>query len=141
MRRPTGRPTGRPPIELDAQQFEKLCFLQCTIREVASFFGVNKDTVEAWCKRHYDATFSDCFKRFGDGGKISLRRAQFKLAEKNPGMAIWLGKQYLGQRDVQEVKQTIEQERADPFDQLTVEELRELAKLGTNATGQTGGAD
>ena len=24
---------------------------------------------------------------------------QFKLAEKNPTMAIWLGKQYLGQKD------------------------------------------
>ena len=30
---------------------------------------------------------------------MSLRRTQFKLAEKNPTMAIWLGKQYLGQRD------------------------------------------
>lgn len=32
-------------------------------------------------------------------GKISLRRAQFKLAKKSANMAIWLGKQWLGQQD------------------------------------------
>ena len=35
---------------------------------------------------------------------MSLRRTQFKLAEKNPTMAIFLGKQYLGQRDNIEVE-------------------------------------
>lgn len=37
------------------------------------------------------------------GGKISLRRWQFKMAEHSVPMAIWLGKQYLGQRDSQEI--------------------------------------
>ena len=32
-------------------------------------------------------------------GKISLRRKQWQLAEKSASMAIWLGKQYLNQRD------------------------------------------
>jgi hypothetical protein len=31
---------------------------------------------------------------------MSLRRTQFKLAEKNATLCIWLGKQYLGQRDI-----------------------------------------
>ena len=35
----------------------------------------------------------------GGIGKISLRRSQFRLAEKNANMAIWLGKQYLEQPD------------------------------------------
>lgn len=139
MRKPTGRPTGRPLKELDPQQFEKLCFLQCTIREMASFFNVNKDTVEAWCKRHYGEPFSDCFRKFSANGKISLRRAQFRLAEKNTAMAIWLGKQYLDQRDVQELKQTVSTERPDPYDKLTVEELRELARLGKDTAGRAGG--
>ena len=30
---------------------------------------------------------------------MSLRRNQWKLAEKNTTMAIWLGKQYLNQKD------------------------------------------
>lgn len=33
---------------------------------------------------------------------IALRRAQWRLAERNAAMAIWLGKQYLGQRDIVE---------------------------------------
>jgi len=32
-------------------------------------------------------------------GRISLRRSQMKLAERNPTMAIWLGKQWLDQKD------------------------------------------
>ena len=37
-------------------------------------------------------------------GKISLRRYQFRQAEKgNASLLIWLGKQYLGQTDKQEI--------------------------------------
>lgn len=39
-------------------------------------------------------------------GKISLRRMQWRLAEKNATMAIFLGKQYLGQRDNVDVNVT-----------------------------------
>lgn len=39
------------------------------------------------------------FKKKSAGGKMSLRRYQFELAKKNASMAIWLGKQYLGQSD------------------------------------------
>jgi hypothetical protein len=45
-------------------------------------------------------TFADTYKSKSQVGKSSLRRAQWKLAEKNASMAIWLGKQYLGQRDI-----------------------------------------
>lgn len=43
--------------------------------------------------------FSDVYKRLSVKGKISLRRYQFQQAEKNVTMAIWLGKQYLGQTE------------------------------------------
>jgi hypothetical protein len=43
--------------------------------------------------------FSDVYKKFSADGKKSLRRYQFELAEKNPTMAIWLGKNLLGQKD------------------------------------------
>ena len=54
---------------------------------------------------HFKEMKSLCglYKKGQDNGKRSLRRIQFKLAEKNPTMAIWLGKQYLGQRDNIEV--------------------------------------
>lgn len=94
---------GRPRIEIDKEQFEKLCFLQCTLGEMAGFFMCSEDTIERWCKREYKQGFAEVFSKKRGAGKISLRRAQFRLAETNPTMAIWLGKQYLGQMDKQEL--------------------------------------
>ena len=90
---------ARPLKELDKKQFENLCGLQCTKEEICSFFEVTDKTLERWCKRTYKAGFSEVFRQKRGKGKISLRRAQFRLAEKNANMAIFLGKQYLGQRD------------------------------------------
>lgn len=67
--------------------------------EIAGFFDCSEDTVERWCKRELGLTFADVYKKHSANGKISLRRNQFRLAEKSAAMAIWLGKQYLGQRD------------------------------------------
>ena len=44
-------------------------------------------------------TFSEVFAIKRQKGRASLRRGQFRLAEKNAAMAIFLGKQYLGQKD------------------------------------------
>lgn len=94
---------ARPRIEIDKEQFEKLCSIQCTIDEIAGFFDCSKDTIDRWCKREYKETFASVFDKKRGLGKISLRRSQFRMAEMNPTMAIWLGKQYLGQTDKQEV--------------------------------------
>ena len=101
-----GESMARPRIEIDKEQFEKLCDIQCTITEIAGWFKCAPDTIENWCKRTYGETFSETFKKYSSGGKISLRRTQFRLAEKNTAMAIWLGKQYLGQREVIDVDNT-----------------------------------
>ena len=90
---------ARPRIEIDEKNFESLCGLQCTLTEIADFFSCSEDTIERWCKRHYNLSFAETFKKHSGKGRISLRRAQFRLAEKNASMAIWLGKQYLGQSD------------------------------------------
>ena len=90
---------GRPAIELDKNNFESLCNLQCTLEEIAGFFKVNKDTVNAWCNRTYGDNFSEVYKKYSQNGKISLRRYQYKMAEHNSSMAIWLGKQWLNQTD------------------------------------------
>lgn len=91
--------TGRPRKKIDKTQFEKLCGLQCTLAEIAGFFDCSEDTVERWALREYKSNFADCFKKYSAPGKVSLRRSQFRLAERNAAMAIWLGKQYLGQKD------------------------------------------
>ena len=99
-RKPTGRPNGRPRKKIDKAEFEKLCSLQCTLAEFCAWFDCEDDTLNKWCKENYDGmTFSEVFAIKRGIGKISLRRHQFQLAEKNPTMAIWLGKQFLGQKD------------------------------------------
>lgn len=94
---------GRPKIEIDREQFEKLCSIQCTLAEIADWFGCSEDTIERWCKREMKMSFADAYKKHSVYGKVSLRRNQFRMAEHNVSMAIWLGKQYLGQTERQEI--------------------------------------
>ena len=90
---------GRPKTNIDKPTFEKLCQMQCTLEEIAGFFDCCDDTINNWCKEIYDDNFSGVYKKKSMAGKISLRRNQFKIAENNSSMAIFLGKQYLGQKD------------------------------------------
>ena len=101
-RKPTGNPNGRPRKEIDKKLFEELCNIHCTEEEITQILNVAPDTLIDWCKRTYGETFSKAYKRLSAGGKMSLRRSQFRIAETNPTMAIWLGKQYLGQKDISE---------------------------------------
>ena len=95
---------ARPLKEIDKKQFENLCGLQCTKEEICAFFELTDKTLENWCKRTYNKGFSEVFREKRGIGKISLRRAQFELAKKNATMAIWLGKQFLNQRDQVQVE-------------------------------------
>ena len=96
---------GRPKIEIDKKQFENLCGLQCTLEEIAGWFRCSEDTIQRWCLRTYvdgngkPQSFAVVYKKYSADGKMSLRRAQFQLAKKSAAMAIFLGKQYLGQKD------------------------------------------
>lgn len=112
---------GRPEIKIAKDQFEMLCSIQCTLAEIAAFFKCSEDTIERWCKREYDETFADVFRIKRGVGRVSLRRSQFRMAETNPTMAIWLGKQYLGQTDKQEVSVAVQ-------DDETIKEMEQYFK-------------
>lgn len=84
---------------INKSQFEALCRIMCTKEEIADIFEVDADTLNAWCKKIYGDTFSVVYKKKSAKGKMSLRRYQFEQAKKNPTLAIWLGKQWLGQSD------------------------------------------
>ena len=96
---------GRPKKQIDQKEFEKLCFLQCTKQEFCSWFDTTDKTLERWCKETYGMGFSEVFRIKRENGIISLRRTQFQLAEKSPAMAIFLGKNLLGQTD--KLEQTV----------------------------------
>lgn len=119
---------ARPRKEIDQKQFEQLCGLQCTKLEICEWFGITDKTLETWCKRTYKAGFSEIFAKKRSKGKVSLRRMQFQLAEKNATMALWLGKQYLGQRD-----DPISEEKEDQNNEDSLSRsLRELGEELSN---------
>lgn len=87
---------GRPRKEIDLGIVERLAKIQCTVAEVAAVLGVN---VETLCR---STEFVETYNTAKEGGKMSLRRKQHQVAIKdgNVPMLIFLGKQYLGQKDV-----------------------------------------
>ncbi len=124
---------GRKPIAIDLVELEKLCALQCTDEEIAYFFGVTPRTIENRRKQH---RFSEPMKRGRAKGRISVRRSQMRLLEAgNTTMAIWLGKQLLGQRDVVTNELTgggggpIAITSKPDLSRLTDDELRQLREL------------
>jgi hypothetical protein len=78
--------------------------------------GMSIQMVRRRCQEVYGATFDEVYARFADAGLVSLRRAQFNLAKKSASMAIFLGKNYLGQSDRgytdEELTKAIEREMA-----------------------------
>lgn len=107
---------GRPRKEIDLELCEKLANIQCTMAEIAEIVGVHESTLSR------NEEFRKIYKRARERGKASLRRLQWKAAERGKvAILIWLGKQYLGQRD-----DPIDED-ADGFDELTrfIDELRE----------------
>lgn len=84
---------------ISQSQFESLCAIQCTREEICSVLNVSDKTLDRWCQNTYGKYFSVIFAEKRQFGKASLRRSQWEMAKKNPTLSIWLGKQYLGQRD------------------------------------------
>jgi len=112
MKKITGHKRGPKLIQLDWEEFDKLCAMQATLEEIASWFDCSADTIERAVKRDQGMKFAEYFAQKSGKGKISLRRVQWQLALKgNVAMVIFLGKNYLGQSDKIEQKQTIEVEQ------------------------------
>ena len=91
---------ARPKKRISQKQFESLCAIQCTKEEICDVLDVTEKTLNNWCKESYGEGFSLVFSKKRALGKASLRRNQWKLAEKgNSTMQIWLGKQLLKQSE------------------------------------------
>jgi hypothetical protein len=93
---------GRPKKEINYKLVESLASIFCTQEEIASVIDISTRTLQR------DEEFCRIYKKGQEMAKSSLRRIQWKHAEKSATMAIWLGKQYLEQRDNIEVANTDE---------------------------------
>ena len=88
---------ARPKLEINPDEVFRLASLQCTYREMASFFECDEKTLRN--------RFSAEIEKGREVGKISIRRAQFKRAVDagSDTMLIWIGKQYLNQREPKDI--------------------------------------
>lgn len=86
----------RQTKQVDLKLVERLAAIGCTDREIAVTLEVSENFLRRRCREALDRGRARL--------KKSLRRKQLELARKgNVPMLIWLGKQYLGQRDRQDV--------------------------------------
>ena len=100
--------------ELGKEIIEEIARYHLTEEEVAAVLGVSADTLKSIDNR---ATFSECKIKGEAYGKASLKRWQFERAKKGSDkMLIWLGKQYLGQKDKLDVAADAEQ--LDKLDEI-----------------------
>jgi len=124
-------PVGRPPVDMNLADLEKLLSMQATDKEIADWFGVTKQAISA--RKKNDPRFKDAYQRGRNKGKASLRRLMWEKAQGREGeimrddegaicfddknkvmwrilpippdtvMQIWLSKNLLNFKDKQEV--------------------------------------
>lgn len=91
--------------EITIEELENLLICQCNLAETLDYFSCTEKELNDFCKQNYqNKTFGQLFKEKTSLGKANLRKLQFKHAESSVQMAIWLGKQYLGQEEKQKVQ-------------------------------------
>ena len=83
---------ARPLKDISAREVELLASCGATMQEIAAKLDCHVDTIRD--------RFSSEVERGRDSGKMSLRLLQWQSAKNgNVAMQIWLGKQWLAQRD------------------------------------------
>lgn len=89
---------GRPRVPLSAAILEELVADGATMEEVADLHGVVRQTL--YNRIEQEPAFLGALKRGRARAYATLRKTQVTLARAgNPAMLIWLGKQWLGQRE------------------------------------------
>lgn len=127
--RSTSTEIGRPRQELDVDTLAKLCQVMCTKADCAYILDMSIDTIRRRLIEMGYGGFEDFRDQNMAMGRASLRKAQYQTAiiDRNPAMQIWLGKQWLGQKDKPEeaeeteaLPMTINIEVRDPIDEPRV---------------------
>ncbi|GAC1678875.1 MAG: hypothetical protein NVS9B2_30150 [Steroidobacteraceae bacterium] len=120
---------GRPAAKFNVDEVEKLASMHCTAAEIGAFFGVSKRTLE----RHMqDQDVQDAMERGRAKGRISIRRAQIKLMQEgHAGMAMFLGKNFLGQRSEPDSAASQAEEPKQLLPEWMIKSLRRRADAGT----------
>jgi hypothetical protein len=103
---PVGKSTS--PIKLDWAEIQKMCECQCTQEEIAATVGCSVDTLERHCKKDNGCGLAGFYAEKRKIGFQSLRSMQYLMAKGGDRtMLVWLGKQWLNQRDERHVSADI----------------------------------
>ncbi len=131
---------GRPQrqfSEKEWQQFENLCRIFSTQREIIIVMDVHRDTLERLCIEKYGMGFRKFLRKGNELGKSSLRVAMMKKAlGGDVKMQIHMAKQYLGHADRTKatIKQTVTtKHEGDPMDMVLAQLTPEVRKEVLNA--------
>lgn len=119
---------GRPEKTLDWNQLEKLARLPLVAEEIAWVLGVSVDTLSRRLQEQEQITCAEYLEQKRASIRKRLMAKQFDVAMKgNVTMLIWLGKQYLDQKDkaetVTKAEHTFPQVPADEL-QIRLEAIR-----------------
>ena len=103
---PVRKPMGRKPIEIDWDTFNKLCSFPIKQDDISWILDVSVDKLANEIRAKFDMTFSEYMTKRQATLRLSLLQKQYQVAMNgNVSMLIWLGKNWLGQRDkFEEVK-------------------------------------
>jgi len=109
---------GRPMLEFDLVELDKLASLGATYDDLADWYETTRRTIDRRIAK--DDDFCRAFKKGQAKLKMSIRRNQVKLAnDGNVTMNIWLGKQLLGQTDKMNTKSEVSIADTAPVIHLT----------------------
>lgn len=88
--------------------FERLSGLMMTLDEIAGVMRISRSRLSQCVHEAYDMSADEALQMFASDGRMAIRKAQMD-SRNNPVMAIWLGKQHLGQKDrvEQEVAESV----------------------------------
>lgn len=97
---------GAPTKDIDWDEIDKLARIHCTETEICDFVDRGKSFLQNRCKERFNCTFKQYLEQKRGAGKRQLRKVQFDMAveDKCVPMAIFLGKNLLGQSDKIEQK-------------------------------------
>lgn len=125
------RKTKLQPEDDTLRTISELAKLFCTQEEIAAVLGVTSRTLINFLNEYPEAR-----EAWEDGmqhAKISLRRKQLGLADRNAPAAIFLGKNYLGQKDESTTNLNVTKD----VKKMSETELLEIAARGAGKRSDT----
>lgn len=132
---------SRPSKEIDWNKVDRYLQAQCDGTGIAALLGIHPDTLYLRCQAEKKMGFSEYSALKRGEGKELLRAKQFAVAmEGDKTMLVWLGKQYLNQKDKSESNLSIKEDQAEKNRDDFLTKIKELKGERENGDTQEQGS-